>query len=57
MKEHHNNKFVLEIKTNSEKVIEHIFLDCAKVFDKYGATLSPKNKATRKLLDDNSESA
>jgi len=56
MKEHHN-KFVLEIKTNSDKVIEHIFLDYAKVFDKYGATLSPKNKATRKLLEDNSETA
>ena len=50
-----HKKYKIEISTNSEKVIEHIFVNCAKVFDEYGATLSPKNKATKKLLEDNSE--
>lgn len=50
-----HNKYKIQINTNSEKVIEKIFLDLAKVFDKYGATLQPLNKATRKLLEDNSE--
>jgi len=50
-----NHKYKIEISTDSEKVIEHIFLDCGKVFDEYGATLSPKNRATKKLLIDNSE--
>jgi len=50
-----HNKYKIQISTNSEKVIEAVFLDLAKIFDKYGATLSPINKATRKLLEDNSE--
>jgi len=50
-----HNKYQIQINTNSEKVIERIFIDLAKVFDKEGATLQPLNKATKKLLEDNSE--
>ena len=50
-----HKKYVLEVITNSEKVIESIWLDLAEVMDKYGATISPKNRATKKLLEDNSE--
>ena len=54
MKEHHN-KFVLKIMTNSEEMVKHIFLDCAEAMQKYGATLSPENKETKKLIEENSE--
>lgn len=54
MEEHHN-KFVLKITTNSEEMVKHIFLDCAEAMDKYGATLSPENEATKKLIEKNSE--
>lgn len=50
-----HDKYKIQINTNSEKVIEKLFLDLGEFFDKHGATLSPLNKATRKLLEDNSE--
>jgi len=50
-----HDKYKIQISTNSEKVIETIFLDLDKVFDKEGATLTPLNKKTKELLEENSE--
>ena len=49
------NRFKLEIKTNSEEIIKHILLEVDRVFDKYGAVISPKNKATKKLFEEYTE--
>jgi len=50
-----HNKYKIQISTNSKEVIKAIFIGLANFFSKEGATISPLNKATKKLLEDNSE--
>lgn len=49
------NKYILQIETESERLIEFLFLDCAEQLDKFGGTLIPKNKETNELLMKNTE--
>jgi len=48
-------KYVLQIETESKELIEFLFLDCAEQLDKFGGTLTPKNKETNELLIRNTE--